>query len=133
MATIRIEAQTTPEDLFQAVSQLGAADLDRFVQKVIALQAQSKAPHLSRAEADLLLKINQGLPPDVQQRYSDLQAKRDAETLTPEEHAELMILSDQAEALNTQRIQALAELAQLRHTSLTQVMKDLGIRTPSHA
>lgn len=37
-------------------------------------------------ESELMLKINQGLAPDIQKRFDALVAKRQAETLTPEEH-----------------------------------------------
>jgi hypothetical protein len=46
----------------------------------------------SQEEAELLEKINQDLPPDVQRRYDELTAKRRAETLTPEEYKELLAL-----------------------------------------
>src|SRR5204862_264103 len=49
---------------------------------------------LSAVEADLLQKINQGLPPEVWERYHELVGKRRAETLTPDEYTDLIGLSD---------------------------------------
>src|SRR6266851_4036592 len=70
-------------------------------------QAQPRAgalpPHLPRKEADLLLTINQGLAPELWQRYHELIAKRRAETLTPDEQTRLIELSDQIEAANARR------------------------------
>lgn len=84
-------------------------------------------------EAGLLQKIDQGLSPEVQQRYDELTAKRRAETLTPEEHQELLALIDRIEQAGAKRVQALTELAQLRNVSVTTLMAQLGIRPPAYA
>src|SRR5690349_14542677 len=99
-------------------------DPDTFIRSALEerLQdAQSRVTaspsHLSRVEADLLQKINQGLPPPVWQRYHELIAKRRAETLLADEQAELIALSDRIEETNAQRLEFLVELARLRQTS----------------
>ena len=84
-------------------------------------------------ETKLLLKINQGLPFDTQKRYDGLVAKRKAETLAPDEHQELLGLIEQIEKSDAERIKHLADLARLRGTTLTALMKDLGIRSPVYA
>ena len=71
------------------------------------------APYLTEPEAHLLQQINQGLPPEIWQRYHERLDKRRAETLTLDEHAALMALSDQSEALNARRMAYLVELARL--------------------
>jgi hypothetical protein len=93
--------------------------------------AQRQAPRLCQSEAELLAKINQGLPPDLRQRRDRLIAKRDDETLTPEDHAKLPRLTEPAERLQANRVEYLIALAQLRKKSLAQVMDDLGLRTPA--
>ena len=60
--------------------------------------------------------------------YHVLIAQRQAETLTTDEHHRLIEISDQIEALNAGRIQALVQLAALRQQSLENVMDDLGIK-----
>ena len=87
----------------------------------------------TKNESELLLKINHGLLPDIQQRYDELVAKRKAETLTPDEHQELLGLISQIEKLDVERIKHLVDLARLRGISLIELMKDLGIRTPPYA
>lgn len=128
--TLKIEAQLSKEELLKAVGQLNLSELEQFVYQVIALQAQRKAPSLSKEEAELLLKINQGIPPDLQERYNALITKRRNLTLTPDEHAELLRLSDQVEALTAQRVEYMAQLAILRKTSLTALMAELEIKPP---
>lgn len=91
------------------------------------------ANNLPQAEAELLQKINQGIPSDTQKNYDELIAKRQDETLTPEEHRELLHLTEQIEKLQAQRLEYLAELARLRKTSLTALMENLGIQVPTYA
>jgi hypothetical protein len=65
--------------------------------------------------------------------YHDLIAKRHATTLTAEEQGELIRLTDAIELANAARIAAAAELAQLRHTTLDALLRELGLVAPSHA
>lgn len=130
MSTIQVHVQVSPDALAEAVAHLPPAERDQFINRMLALRLQH-LPVLPQTEADLLLKINQGLSEPIQQRYAELRAKRQAETLTPEEHAELLQLSDQDEQMNAERVAALATLAQLRQTTLPQLMHDLEI-DPTH-
>ena len=132
MSTIQVEAQLSYNELLKAVEQLSLPELEQFVPQVIALRARHKAPTLPKDEADLLLKINQGMPPDIQKRYDKLITKRRAETLTPDEYSELLRLTDHIEKLEAKRVEYMAELARLRKTSLTALMEELGIR-PAYA
>jgi hypothetical protein len=133
MSTVKVEIQLSSQELLKAVEQLSLTDLEQFVSQVLLLQAQRKANSLPQAEAELLQKINQGIPSDTQKNYDELIAKRQAETLTPEEHSELLRLTEQIEKLQAQRLESLAELARLRKTSLTALMENLGIQVPTYA
>ena len=130
MSTVKLEVHLSSEELLKAVEQLSLQDLERFVSQVIVLQAQRKASSLPQPEAELLLKINQGIPSDTQKHYEELIAKRESETLTTVEHTELLHLTDHIEKLQAQRIEYLAELARLRGIALTALMANLGIQTP---
>ncbi len=132
MPVIQLEAQLPPEKLLSAVEQLSEPELEQFVLDVSALIARRKAPSLARHEAELLLKINEGVPAALQQRYSELIAKRQAETLTADEYAELLRLTEQVEQIEVARVEHLAELARLRGISLTALMESLGITTPAY-
>jgi len=48
-------------------------------------------------EAELLEKIKQGIPKTVQKRYDELTEKLHEETISREEHQELLGLVDQVE------------------------------------
>jgi hypothetical protein len=114
MSTIKVEVQLSSEELLKAVAQLSQPDLEQFVSQVLLLQAQRKVTTLPQAEAQLLLKINQYLPSYTQKHYAELIAKRQAETITPDEHSELLHLTEEMEKLQAQRMEYLAELGRLR-------------------
>ncbi len=133
MPTISIEAQVSAHELLKAAAQLDNQELEQFVQEAIALQARRTAPSLPRDEAALLQLVNQGVPARLQERYDALIARRRAECLTPEEHEELLQLTDEIEQLDAQRAEHLAQLAQLRGVSLTQLVNDLGIAPSARA
>ncbi len=133
MPIVQVEAQLSTDELLKAVKQLSQAELEQFASQVIALTAQRRAPSLPQDEAELLLKINQGVPPDIQKRYNELIAKRQTETLTSNEYDELLSLTHEIEGLEARRVEYLAELARLRGTSLTILMGNLGIRPPEYA
>jgi hypothetical protein len=78
-------------------------------------------------EVRLLEKINEGLSAETWHRYRELKAKRDAATLTAEEHAELIALSDTIEGWNVRRLEFVAELARLRGTPFPELVRQLGL------
>ena len=88
---------------------------------------------MSFTESELLQKINQSIPVETKDRYDALITKRKAETLTPQEHTELVQLTDHVENLDAQRMAHLTELAQLRQTTLVKLMEQLDIQPPDYA
>jgi len=127
MPIIQAKPRLSAGQLLEAVEQMPAQELERFVAQVIAMSAHHRAPTLSRPESELLMAINQGVPANLQRRYDELIAKRRAVTLTREEHEELLALTEQVEELDLRRAERLVELARLRKTTLSAVMEDLGI------
>jgi hypothetical protein len=132
MPTIQVKSEVTLDELLNGVEQLNTPDLEFFVSQVLVLQARRRAPCLPRDEAELLQKINQGLPADVWQRFDELNEKRRAETLTSEEHEELLELIDEIEQWDARRVEYLAALAQLRNMSIRSLMNQLGIHRPAY-
>ena len=133
MATVRVESLVSSDELLKAVGQLSKPELERFTSQVIALQAQKKAFSLPRSESELLLKINQGLPEKFKKRYDELIEKRRAENLLPKEYDELLRMTREAEKLEAQRVECLAQLAKIRKTTLSDLMKSLGLQNPKYA
>lgn len=79
-------------------------------------------------EGDLLREIGQGLPETFWNRYRLLAARRQEETLTPDEQAELVGLTDQTEELTLRRTRALVELSHRRGVPLRTLVQQMGIR-----
>ena len=79
------------------------------------------------AELELLQKTNQALPAELQQQYNDLSAKMRSQTITPEEHQDLLNLIDIVEKADGDRLQNLIQLSQLRNISLAELMEQLQI------
>jgi hypothetical protein len=118
------------DELLKAVDDLSEPDLDHLVDRALLVRARRKANVLTTEETVLLSAINQGIPSALHDRYEILLEKRDDETLTEAEYAELLEISDQIEAFGAKRIEALAKLATLRQLPLLKLMDDLGIQNP---
>lgn len=118
----------SPEELLTAIDQLDVAELRPFVSQVLARTARRLAPHLERRESELIDKINRALPPEAEQRYRELIAARQAETLSPAELEELVALTDRAERLQVERLKHLVDLSRIRGVPLTDLMHELGIK-----
>jgi hypothetical protein len=130
--TIQVRADLSAEELLRAAGQLEPAELDTFVANLLKLRARQQGRCLGPGEDELLRRINQGLTPPEQARVDALLAKRDTRTLTPEEHQELIRLSDRIEALQADRAAALIDLARLRQVSLEALLGKLGIPPADH-
>ena len=131
MAAISDQAQLTAEQLLAAIEQLEPAEMDKVSQRLLHLQARRKALRLSEREAELLREIYRSKRPGFQERFDELNVRRRAFALTAEEHEELLRLVDESEAFAVRRLEALAELAQLRHVPLSALMKQLGLKPPA--
>jgi hypothetical protein len=79
-------------------------------------------------ESELLELINRGLPKDVQGRYDELQIKLNCESITPDEHQELLLLIDTVEQATADRLRALFSLSRIRQVSLDELIIQLGIQ-----
>ena len=128
MTTVQLNVQLSPDELLKAVEQLSQPELEQFVSEVITLQARRRASVLPRTESELLMKINEGLAEEVYERYDALIEKRREGNLTEVEYKELLELTDVTERENVERLQHLVELAQLRNTTLPELMEGLGIK-----
>lgn len=128
MPKIKLEAQLSTEDLLQVLEQLNNSEIEEFMQNLVAFRAKKITTNLSAKEGELLLNINQVFNPDIQQRYQLLIKKRQQEELTNNEYEELLSLTELVEKHQSQRLQYLVELANLRGCSLEKVMTDLEIK-----
>jgi hypothetical protein len=128
MPTIQVET----DQLLNAALQMSPAELDRFVTKLFSIKARERAPVLSEREAELLQKIYQGIPPEMQERLNELIKKRQSYTITDDELQELIKLTNQVELFDAERLKHLIELAHLRNVPLDDLIRQLGIKPVPH-
>ncbi len=128
MPTIHVEANLSVDDLVGVVSRLSEPELERLSSEVNLVRAKRKSPCLPEHESELVRILNEPASPELQARYDELIALRDAEQLTPALHQDLLDLTQQIESHNVGRVRALAELAALRNTTLKQLLRELQIQ-----
>jgi len=128
MLTIQIEK----EQLLDAMLQMPQRELEQFVAKAFSLKARERTSALSEREAELLFKINKGLPSATQRRLNELIDKRRADTISAKELRELKKLTDQIENSDAKRLGLLTELAHLRNVPLRKLIKRLGLKPVPH-
>jgi hypothetical protein len=118
-------------NLVEDVVHLDNKEFQNFLSVVYNRRANQNAPALLREETDLLEKINAGFPIEQWQKLEFLDNKLENSSLSKKEHQELMALTEVYENYTLQRLKYLAQLADLRKTTLRVVMKQLGIHHAS--
>jgi hypothetical protein len=120
------QLEITTENLLNAVAQMPESEFNRFVANAKKLRTNHKN---STKEIELIHKINTVFENFPRQRYNELNAKFKADALSKSEYEELLGLSDRSEILNAERLGYIAEIAGIRHETLEDVMRSLGIKT----
>ncbi|MCA9996990.1 MAG: hypothetical protein KDE56_14630 [Anaerolineales bacterium] len=120
------------EQVLEGVAHLDAAALDEFTERVIALRAKRHVATLQPSEAELLQIINQGVSPNLRQRFRELREKLLDNAISEQEHREYLSLADQIEMADADRIPYLARLAALRNVSIDELLAHLDIRQSYH-
>jgi len=123
MADVSRQTPMTAQEIMAAIGQLGPVDLEKVAHQVARLRMR----RVTGLEAELLRTARRRRPRAFERRYRELMRKRQEETLTETEYKELLRLTDEAEAFDTQRIKALSALADLRQTDLDTLMLELGL------
>jgi hypothetical protein len=121
------------DEVLKGVARLENSELEQFTEKIIDLRAQRRAPSLPQNEAELLQKINLGVPPEVRQRYTELNIRLQEEIITTQEQNELLELTDQIEWADAERVRNLAKLAELRKVSIDSLMDQLNLHRSIYA
>jgi antitoxin component of RelBE/YafQ-DinJ toxin-antitoxin module len=119
--------------LNKVAKQMGLTP-DTYIIRLLQQELQKRTTHgrLSHEETILLQQINTSLSTVEWDHYRALLAKRNNEALTTMEQEDLISLSDQIEEANVCRMRAVAELAQVRNTTIPALVTSLGL-FPSHA
>ena len=123
-----------PDELEQRIrdraSQLGADPetvIANLVRDHFSQVADARLVPLTEAETKWFKQVNEVPPPDVRERWRELDQLRRTEQLDENQQAEMTALYDQIEANHARRMEAAAELAKLWQVSLDSVIDQLGL------
>lgn len=122
--------QTTKLELIKMIADVQSEQLLNTLVQLLKKDSKQVVPSLSEQESALLLKINEGLPTEIQARYNELSLKSVQKKLTNKEHQELLAIIPQVEAKTVERLKYLIELAQLWNMTVDAVMEKLELQTP---
>src|SRR6516165_7951498 len=107
------------EQLLEAVEQLSPAEQSEFQRRLAARQAANGSPQLD--EAMLVQAAQARLPASAERRLRRLIARSERGQLTPQELADYQHLAQEAQRIDAERAEALAQLARLRGQSIQAV------------
>lgn len=117
--------ESTTEHLLRVAVNLPKNEFEIFV---------SHARRLKKREEGLLAKLETfDLSNEEQAVYRKLLRKFRAEKITPEEHQQLIELTEKLEGLNVERLKCLVEVAKIRRKTLPEVMQELNIKPKNYA
>jgi diphthamide synthase subunit DPH2 len=119
--------QTKNELLSIELSTLSSSELDKIISQAIVLRAKKQAKFAEKKEANLLVKINQGLNREQQLRFDELAKKLQSENITESERKDFLQLTNQIELLDAKRIKLIGDLAKIRKQTFDETLKELGI------
>jgi hypothetical protein len=122
-----LEPSISTDTLLSAVERLPDRELELVLQRALKVRAERTAPHLQPAEAELLNHIHHAIPATLQERFNALCSRRDQHLLTPEEHTELLQLTDDIETREAARVTELQQLAALRGVTIEKLLQQLGL------
>jgi hypothetical protein len=116
------------KNVYQNLVELNLLEIDQVMHKIIGLRKQKLPNVLSQTETELIQKINQAAPAEIQKRYNYLIKKRKNESLNEIEHHELVELTSYIENQNVQRLGYLIELAKIKNKTLDEIIEQLEIK-----
>lgn len=120
------ERRQVAQELIAALEHLDQNELDQIARHVRRLRSAKPSSEPASREAELLRVIKRRKPRELRETYVELIAKRDNETLTSDEHEELLRLTDQAEAFNVRWLEAISALSKLRQVPVSTLIQELG-------
>jgi hypothetical protein len=111
-----IARPTRSKEVLEAAENLDPVEFDDFASRFIALLRRRSPAGKQALDGSLVARLDVRMPAAERRRLFELNAKREAETLTKREHRELIRLCEKSEQFDAERLRVLIELAILRQT-----------------
>ncbi len=124
---------TAVGQLIHQAEQLRPNEFEQLLLSILALNARRISKGLPLEETLLLKKINMEFSPNKMERFLLLDEKRQQETLTQDEHRELLSLVRQLEKYDAEKLQLVGQLALLRGVPFDALLEQLGLYQTRHA
>lgn len=120
---------TEAQKMLHGIANWEVPDVESFLTEVKKILVRKKENKLSKEETALFLIINKAILTTEEWRiYTTLHDKYESETISNEEQQTLDDFVKRLEDYGIKRLKALIELAQIRNTSLENLMLELGIK-----
>ncbi len=116
------------DNIYNSISDFNLMELNSLMTKVAQLRKQKLPTVLSHLETDLLRKINEGLPDDVQKRYNYLLEKKENATLNDKEYKELLKITKYSENINVQRVENVIKIAKIKNKTYDEIIEELELK-----
>ena len=113
------------DELIQSVARLNSLELNNFLTR---LSQATEQPH-SQQEKVLLKQIKEIIPASMVRRFKQLQSKQHNNTITEKESSEIVLLTDFMEEKSAERVFLLATLSKIKGVAITDLAKQLRLRT----
>lgn len=126
--TLVLELPPDIEMKVREVAQAEGVDVSALVRETLEIRVRQYDSARPLTESELLIRINRsGFSEAFWEHFRALAAKREAGTLTPEEHKELLWHTEQTENRDAERLPYLFQLAALRGMTVQALMTQLRL------
>ena len=115
------------QEILQDIIRLDTSSIEELASNLDSIIEKRKQKVDEENEQQLIDKVHQTISTENYKRYQELSQKLRLESITTEEHEELLVLIQKIEASNIERLEHLTTLARLRNISLREVMEQLGL------
>lgn len=133
MASIQIKSEISINDLLASVEQLDGNQLDKVIKRLLTLRVKQQITQSPKLETQLIKKISKKLSKAKQKKYEELTQKRLNYTLSVKEQKELAAIIDTVEKIESDKMQAIFTLSQIKGISPAKMMVNLKAKAKQNA
>lgn len=127
------EGNLSFDEILRNVSSLDTKEIVQFMHEISRIVAQRKGNTLSQRESELLEAINKSIPSKLQFQYDTLVLKLNNETISDEEHKQLLQVIAKLEQKKAKKLEYMMELARLRNITLKELSHQLQMQNAFYA
>ena len=127
-----VASRPNPAHIMQELESLPFSSLDKLVPKIIALRLMKHPQVMSKREGWLQKRVEAGAPRAMTAAFAQLIEKRRTSGLAERERRRVEELVERMEAFNVKWLGWARELAEIRRTSVEQLLKSLSIARPAY-